>query len=71
VASPEERAPQTAQDLARRLEALIGAHEWTWAPEFPEVDLEEGDAEPLRASLHPLGAYGAETPTVRRTGHPL
>jgi len=71
VASPAERAPQTAQDLARRLEALIGAHEWSWAPEFSEVDFEEADAEPLRSSLHPVGTYAAETPTVRRTGQPL
>ena len=71
VASPEERAPHTALDLARRLEAMIGAHEWTWKPEFSEVDFEEADVEPLRASLHPVGTYGAETPTVRRTGHPL
>jgi serine/threonine-protein kinase len=71
ASAPAERAPHTAQDLARRLEAMIGAHEWSWSPEFADVDLEDDGVEPLRASLHPLGTYGAETPTVRRTGQPL
>jgi serine/threonine-protein kinase len=65
---PEERVPATADALARRLEALVAANKWTWTPEFPQADAEEEDAEPLHASLHPLGAYTPDTPTVRRQG---
>ena len=67
--NPDERTPATADALARRLEAMAAAHQWTWQPEFSLVESEELDAEPLHASLHPLSGYSGETPTVRRTGH--
>jgi serine/threonine-protein kinase len=67
--NPDERAPSTADTLAKRLEAMASAHGWTWQPEFSLVDADDADVEPLHASLHPLSGYSAETPTVRRTGH--
>jgi serine/threonine-protein kinase len=66
--NPDDRAPATADVLARRLEEMASAHGWTWLPELALVDAEEMDVEPLHASLHPLSGYSAETPTVRRTG---